>query len=353
VATLLRLRNIYHARIRWTVNGKQKNKLISLRTKQKAKANRLFSQIQEREGLFRQGVIGIDRVCFEDIPAIDHLIDEFMTFLEVNQKSSKTIELYKFALNAFKEIFNGRDISTISRNDYNFFMQKMQAKYPNRVTLNIRLRSILAFLRWAVEFGKIERLLFPIKQVRVDSKLPRYFSNMEIERIFRAIRDNDILLARVKLHLATGMRLRELKTSNLEGGFIHVYKSKSGKERQIPITSETAFYFDFSKNQSVSDAHVSRMFTDVLKDLGLYELPGGGKRSFHCLRHTFACRKYFETKDIYYVCKLLGHHSVTVTEIYARFSIDKLNQDFGSSNISQSNSNGFKSEKEVHSSVVC
>ena len=48
------------------------------------------------------------------------------------------------------------------------------------------------------------------------------------------------------------------------------------------------------------------------------------------MRHTFAVRRYLETRDIYQVCKELGHTSVTTTERYAKFNIYRLEQEFPS-----------------------
>ena len=54
----------------------------------------------------------------------------------------------------------------------------------------------------------------------------------------------------------------------------------------------------------------------------------GTKYHFHCLRHTFAVRRYLQTRDIYLVKKEMGHASVTTTEIYANFSMRRLQKDF-------------------------
>ena len=66
------------------------------------------------------------------------------------------------------------------------------------------------------------------------------------------------------------------------------------------------------------------------------------KYHLHCLRHTFAVRRYLQTRDIYLVKQELGHESVTTTERYAKFSLRRLEADFPSlvnsaniSNISQ------------------
>ena len=52
-------------------------------------------------------------------------------------------------------------------------------------------------------------------------------------------------------------------------------------------------------------------------------------RTLHCLRHTFAVRKYLHTRDIYLVKTELGHTSVVMTEKYANFtSFEELEEDF-------------------------
>ena len=54
------------------------------------------------------------------------------------------------------------------------------------------------------------------------------------------------------------------------------------------------------------------------------------KYHLHCLRQTFAVRRYLQTRDIYLVKQELGHSSVVTTEIYAKFSLRRLESDFPS-----------------------
>ena len=55
------------------------------------------------------------------------------------------------------------------------------------------------------------------------------------------------------------------------------------------------------------------------------------KAGGRCLRHTFAVKKYLETRDLYEVCKRLNHNSIKTTqEKYAQFSWSRLEQDFPS-----------------------
>ena len=70
---------------------------------------------------------------------------------------------------------------------------------------------------------------------------------------------------------------------------------------------------------------LTKKFTDACKKLGIYE---SKKTTLHCLRHTFAVKKYLETRDIYEVCKRLNHDKLSTTLIYSKFSWKRLEQDF-------------------------
>jgi len=69
----------------------------------------------------------------------------------------------------------------------------------------------------------------------------------------------------------------------------------------------------------------NKMLTKALKSIKKDDI-----RTLHCLRHTFAVRRYLETRDIYQVKTELGHSSVVTTEKYANFDIRKLEEDFPS-----------------------
>lgn len=56
----------------------------------------------------------------------------------------------------------------------------------------------------------------------------------------------------------------------------------------------------------------------------------GINKYLHCLRDTYAVRRYLQTRDIYLVAKELGHSTVKTTEKYANFNLRRLEQDFPS-----------------------
>ena len=332
MAGLVQYRGKYYARVHFKVDGKVKEKLVGLKTCDREKALRIRTRINELEALYKQGLIQLDQVCVDSISNFDELQHEFEEYLETKNDSPATIALYRHALGHLKIFLDGKDIKILNKTDYIPFMEYMKKNYSNPVTLNLRLRSIRALLFWLVEFEKINKLPFKIKLVPTVKKKPRYFTNKELTKIFKKIEsdENDELLARVKLHLNTGMRLGEFNNSYLEDGFIHIYHTKSKKERTIPVSAETAFYYKYCKeNGKISSESISRLFKETLKNLGYENTPSGDRRCFHCLRHTFAIRTWYQIRDIYSVCKLLGHYSVIMTEIYAEFNIKQLARDFG------------------------
>lgn len=331
MAALRKLKGKFYARISYfDPNGRRKEKLIPLNTRQRAKAERLLPLVEDRERLFKMGVINLDEVSVDRLPDLQPLVDDFISYLERNNRSPKTIHLYLLSLDSFSKFMADRNIEHLGRQDYPAFLGFMKEIYPNPQTLNIRLRSIRAFLNWLTETGRIKANPWRIRQMPVRRKRPVYFSDAEMDRILEAAKPNPELYARIYIHWKTGLRLRELKNSYLENGFIRTFNPcKHGIERDIPADRETATLYKWLKvNSQYIPGTISKMFLNLLRELRLDKTPSGEGRHFHTLRHTFAVRTYFITRDIYRVKTLLGHASVKTTEIYANFDLSLLERDF-------------------------
>jgi integrase len=121
----------------------------------------------------------------------------------------------------------------------------------------------------------------------------------------------------------TGIRLGEVKTSYLEGDFLHIYESKTGSKHIIKADSYTAECCRRCKEAHIAEGSISKKFRELLKDLNLYSSLNG-TRSFHRLRDTFVVREYNKSQDIYAVSKMIGHTSIDTTQIYATFDFNKL-----------------------------
>ena len=331
MAALRQLKGKFYGRISYFGhNGQRKEKLIPLNTRQRAKAERLIPLVEDREKLFKMGVISLDEIGVDRLPDLQPLIDDFISYLERNNRSQRTIALYVLAMNSFARFMSGRNVEHLSRQDYPAFLDFMKEIYPNPQTLNIRLRSVRAFLNWLAETERIKANPWKIRQMPVRRKRPVYFTDVEMDRILENAKTNPELYARIIVHSRTGLRLREFENSYLKNGFIRTFNPcKQGIERDIPVDRETAILYSWLKdNGQYIPGTISKLFLDLLRALKLNKTPSGENRHFHTLRHTFAVRTYFLTRDIYRVKTLLGHSSVKTTEIYANFDLSLLERDF-------------------------
>ena len=71
------------------------------------------------------------------------------------------------------------------------------------------------------------------------------------------------------------------------------------------------------------DDHISKMFKKALRSVGADE-----SKHFHSLRHTFAVRRLIQGTSIYDLKLLMGHSSVTTTEVYSNMNLKRVSQDF-------------------------
>ena len=87
------------------------------------------------------------------------------------------------------------------------------------------------------------------------------------------------------------------------------------------------FLMDWYRNcglvEESKGRHISKMFKKSLRSIGADE-----KKHFHSLRHTFAVRRILQNYPIYKVQRLMGHSSVTTTEVYLNMDLKRVKQDF-------------------------
>jgi integrase len=164
-----------------------------------------------------------------------------------------------------------------------------------------------------------------VKSFRKDNISERILSDAEIDALVAACKNplQDIVV----IALNTGMRQSEILNLkwaqvDLEQGYITVIKTKSGKQRKIPM------------NESVRNVLKSRHGNGILV-FGKSIKPEGAVRSgfavacrkagighcrFHDLRHTFATRLVLAGVSLPVVKELLGHASIVTTMRYAHLT---------------------------------
>lgn len=117
------------------------------------------------------------------------------------------------------------------------------------------------------------------------------------------------------------MRLGELKNSTLLSDRKHlkIINTKGHQDRIIPIDSDLVEMYKQVKERGLSEYYITHEFKRIVRKAGLSE-----EFTFHSLRHTFAVRHWLQHSDIYLTKQILGHSSVTVTEMYTRIPMSYL-----------------------------
>ena len=180
-----------------------------------------------------------------------------------------------------------------------------------------------------------------IESPKIGRKLPDTLSTLEIDKLIAAIdlskpqgeRNRAIL----ELLYSCGLRVSELVTLKLsdlffDEGFIKV-TGKGDKQRFVPIESLTMKYITIYKNEVRNHLKIENVYRDTLflnrrgKQLTramiftiikqLAEKIGLNKNiSPHTFRHSFATHLLENGADLRAIQLMLGHESITTTEIY-------------------------------------
>ena len=188
-------------------------------------------------------------------------------------------------------------------------------------TINLRIRTIRTFWSWAL---KKYNWLAPMEFPQVPAPLKyQYFTDDEFDMIITKT-PSGFLKEVFNLYRDTGARKSEIgKFGRIEGLFyiLSGQYSKTKVDRVIPILPQHIPVIKEMQSLPYSPNYYSRKFKEACRAARV-------QGHLHLCRHTFALRKWLETGDIYLVSRLLGHSSVSTTEIYMRHDLKKLQQDF-------------------------
>ena len=323
----------------------QKPKYISLDTSSKVTARARHSQVEKLEVDIKAGMdftFGWQRenggkVKLKQV-TVKECIDLWLRVKETNV-SPESCRRYRVSLNAFLTTLPTLcPISTIKGSHIEDFKRHFKAVHSD-VGININLRGIKAFLRWALGEGYLESLP-KIEMIKELKSKPKYLSESQWDRLIGESSLDPFYRDVFILYHKTGARRSELILGNLEGSFLIVEAKDSKTRRELEIPLNNWQVEVVQRLHQRRDAHLrsgskivtfknkfTKAFTVACKKAGIYKR---GVTNLHCLRHSFALMRYLETEDLYKVSKELNHTSITTTEIYAQFSLRRLEQDFPS-----------------------
>ncbi len=289
------------------------------------------------------------------VASLSNLIDDFLDYLEVEKhRSNRTRENYAHYLSRFAE-FVEKDISPSQITlplvrKYRLFLNRLQDQNGDNLKPitqnyhNIALRAFLKFLaKQDIESLAAEKIeLGKAHQRHID-----FLSLDELNRVFQAIPRDDKIESLRNLTIlivlfSTGLRVSELiglkrKDIDLKRGEFMV-RGKGNKPRVVFLSEEAAELLSkysikrtdnaegvfvahkgHSKHQSLTARSIQRIVEKYAKKAGIIK-----RVSPHTLRHSFATDLLINGADIRSVQAILGHSSITTTQVYTHITDKQL-----------------------------
>jgi site-specific recombinase XerD len=298
-----------------------------------------------------------------DVSQLQQLITRFLEHLEIAKaKSPKTIENYHHYLQRFHDFYEGRNMAELSMDDvhrYQMFLNRFRDERDKALgikTQNYHLIALRAFLKYLVKQDIPSLAPEKIDLKKIPERIVDFLSRGEVERLFEAIdlskrsglRDRAML----ETLYSTGLRVSELVSLNrgqvdLERREFAV-RGKGSKPRIVFVSERCVHWIKLylAERQDVWEPlFISYGRNREDEDLGLGEkrrltaytvqtvvreaarFAGLGKKvTPHVLRHSFATELLYNGADLRSVQDMLGHASITTTQIYTHSTNSRLRE---------------------------
>lgn len=280
-------------------------------------------------------------------------VGKFLDYLssELN-RSQQTVESYRDDLKHFerfaKDLSDSFSWETVDSDMVRDWMESMMDKGNSAATVSRRLSALKTFYRFALARHYVESdPVYSIKGPKKEKPLPQFVKEGEMDELldrqawgddYNNVRARTIII----LFYETGMRLSELV--NLDDKDVNFVTSeikitgKGNKQRIVPFGDElknTLLEFRRLRDASVevktpalvvSDKG-TRMSPSKVQNIvrsNLSRVCSLKKKSPHVLRHSFATAMLNHHVGIENLKKLLGHASISTTEIYTHTTFEQL-----------------------------
>lgn len=286
----------------------------------------------------------------------DKVVQEFLLYLRLEKNASEhTVISYSEDIASFLAFarLRGFDdkLDSVNQMLIRAYLADMQNSEYARRTIARRLAALRSLFRFLYRENMVENNPFDsIRTPKLEKRLPDFLDEVELNDLFTlpgdtllGIRD----LAILELLYATGVRVSELVGLNVYdidfiSGFILVY-GKGSKERIVPFGRQAVqaltVYLERSRPQLYSQHHgpvhqkvfvnnkggpltdrsVRRILEKYIRELALTK-----HVTPHTIRHSFATHLLDHGADLRLVQELLGHVSLSSTQIYTHISREKL-----------------------------
>jgi integrase/recombinase XerD len=283
-------------------------------------------------------------------------IKSYQSYLRIERGMSKnTIDNYSFDIERLCLFLEENSISvspiTISEETIQQFVYHIAKQLNARSQARIisGLKSFFSYLIF--EDYRSDNPLELIETPRIGRKLPDTLSIVDIDRLIAAIdlssNEGERNRAMLETLYGCGLRVSELVTLKIsdlffEEGFVKI-TGKGNKQRFVPIGSYTQKYIAIYKDNvrshlNIHKGHEDSLFLNrrgrqltramiftIIKDLAV-KIDLNKTISPHTFRHSFATHLLENGADLRSIQLMLGHESITTTEIYVHLDRKHLSE---------------------------
>ncbi len=282
-------------------------------------------------------------------------INAFLEYLKIERNDSEnTIISYKEELEKYASFLEQKKINflKITKEEIRDYLKYLDGlKYKNR-SIAKNLSALRSFYRYLVGEGKLEKNIFAsIKNPKLEKRLPNFVSEIDMETILdfpniktyqKTIYTNRDLLILEMLY-DTGCRVSELASIKLKdidenerkirilgkgakerivfyGEYTKDTLEEYLKERDILLDGKTSEYLFVAKNSlKITPRRIAQILDAILELVAIKN-----NVTPHTIRHTFATHLLNNGADLRSVQELLGHSSLSTTQIYTHVSNEQL-----------------------------
>ncbi|MDN6161328.1 MAG: tyrosine recombinase XerC [Atopostipes sp.] len=287
------------------------------------------------------------------------LIDEFINYLIYERNySNLTKKAYKDDIDHFLHFLEEtgeNQLLAIELIDARIYLSRLSDEEFSRASISRKVSSLRSFYHYLQSHSFVEENPFSYLRIKKSGlQLPNFFYDEEMNRLFEAAQGEEPLdyrnLALLEMFFGTGIRVSEcknIKLADLDLDFgILLVKGKGNKERYVPFGeyakialenyqahSRTPLMNKYHKDHDylfvsqygdpISVSGIQYVLDHLIKETGLTS-----NMHPHKLRHTFATHLLNNGADMRTVQELLGHKSLSSTQIYTHVTKEHLLKDY-------------------------
>ncbi len=284
---------------------------------------------------------------------MEYYLDEFLENIEYQRGySENTIINYEIDIEEFMTFLEKEGIGKLKDVDYGtvrFYLMELYNKKYSRNSVSRKLSSLRSFFKFLHAKNKIEMNPFSlVSSPKKEKRLPKFLYNEDVEKIFdipnttKPLGQRDYLI--LELLYDTGIRVGELvniklKDIDFSNRTIRIL-GKGNKERivlfGVYLDDILNLYLDDGRKEILKDKNsdylilnghgnnittrgVRLIIENIIKKacIKTHATP-------HTLRHTFATHLLENGADLLTVKELLGHSSLSSTQVYTHVTNERL-----------------------------